>query len=378
VSQLAQSDVVVIGAGPAGLAAAIAARQRGLTVTVAEAARFPMDKACGEGIMPDGVEALRSLGIALGEGFAFRGIRFIDGKLSAGGAFAAGHGVGVRRATLHRSLTRRALELGIAIRWEAPVRALGADSVQIGDQTMSCRWIIGADGQNSRVRRWAGLGAVWNSKARTAVRRHYAISPWTDFIEVYWHNRCQAYVTPVAHDQVNVALIGGSPGAPVRITDLELFPELANRLKDASPASSARGALSLSTKLGAVISGPLALIGDASGCVDAITGEGLAMAFRQSLALGEALVKGNLMDYQAAHERITRLPRLMARLILMMDGRTALRRVALRALAARPRVFYRLLAVHVGKRAPAAAILDVAGLAWWMLLVGGLAGLNPL
>ena len=59
-SQLAQSDVVVIGAGPAGLAAAIAARQRGLTVTVAESARFPIDKACGEGIMPDGVEALRS------------------------------------------------------------------------------------------------------------------------------------------------------------------------------------------------------------------------------------------------------------------------------------------------------------------------------
>jgi hypothetical protein len=102
------------------------------------------------------------------------------------------------------------------------------------------------------------------------------------------------------------------------------------------------------------------------------------MAFRQSLALGEALAKGNLMDYQAAHERITRLPRLMARLILMMDGRTALRHVALRALAARPRVFYRLLAVHVGKRAPAAAILDVAGLAWWMLLLGAVAEFNLL
>jgi len=66
VSRLADSDVVVIGGGPAGLAAAIAARRRGLTVTVAESARFPIDKACGEGIMPDGVEALRSLGIALG------------------------------------------------------------------------------------------------------------------------------------------------------------------------------------------------------------------------------------------------------------------------------------------------------------------------
>jgi len=270
------------------------------------------------------------------------------------------------------------LELGVAILREAPVRALVPDGVQIGDRIVRCQWIIGADGQNSRVRRWAGLGAIWSSGTRLAVRMHYAVKPWANCVEVYWHKHIQACVTPVAHDLVNVALIGGSPGAPIRMTDLpRFFPELANRLKTALPASSPRGGLSLSSRLRSVVSGRLALIGDASGSVNAITGEGLSLAFRQSVALGDALAEGNPKLYQTAHERITRFPRLMARLELGIGGRAAWRHAAVRALDARPRVFSRLLAVHGGNRAPTAALLDVAGLVGWMLLVGAFARLNP-
>src|ERR1022692_2180287 len=57
------TDLFVIGGGPAGLAAAIAARLKGLNVTLADGARPPIDKACGEGLMPDGLAALRSLGV---------------------------------------------------------------------------------------------------------------------------------------------------------------------------------------------------------------------------------------------------------------------------------------------------------------------------
>ena len=59
------TDVFVIGGGPAGLAAAIAARQKGLRVIVADGAEPPIDKACGEGLMPDGLAALGHLGIQL-------------------------------------------------------------------------------------------------------------------------------------------------------------------------------------------------------------------------------------------------------------------------------------------------------------------------
>ena len=109
--------------------------------------------------------------------------------------------------------------------------------------------------------------------------------------------------------------------------------------------------------------------------VDAISGEGLSLAFRQALALGEALAKNDLSSYQAAHERIGRLPRFMVRLMLTMDGRAWLRYRALRALASHPHVFDRLLAIHVGALSPAAIGLNtLVGFAWGLLTAGASAG----
>src|SRR5579863_10673512 len=71
-------DVFVVGGGPIGLAAAIAARRKGFTVTLADALEPPIDKSCGEGILPDGLAAAARLGIQLPsvDSFSFRGIRF--------------------------------------------------------------------------------------------------------------------------------------------------------------------------------------------------------------------------------------------------------------------------------------------------------------
>src|ERR1700736_446450 len=93
------TDVFVIGGGPAGLAAAIAARQRGLQVTLADGSKPPIDKPCGEGLMPDGQEALAQLGISVpvGESYPFRGIRFVSGGLSVDANFPQGSGIGLRR-----------------------------------------------------------------------------------------------------------------------------------------------------------------------------------------------------------------------------------------------------------------------------------------
>src|ERR1035438_8667229 len=104
------TDVFVIGGGPAGLAAAIAARRRGFDVTVADCAVPPIDKACGEGIMPDGLVAARSLGIDLEIAPAerFAGIRFCDRDASAEARFPNGYGLGMRRTTLHRHMVELA------------------------------------------------------------------------------------------------------------------------------------------------------------------------------------------------------------------------------------------------------------------------------
>jgi len=138
-----------------------------------------------------------------------------------------------------------------------------------------------------------------------------------------------------------------------------MFPNLAKRICGAELTDSPRGAISMSVKLSAVTQGRVALVGDASGSVDAITGEGLALAFRQARYLATSLAAEDLKTYDAVHHQISRRPMLMARLLLAMDRSDGLRRRALRTLAARPRIFRRLLAYHVGALHPSESSPDV-------------------
>src|SRR6202051_5238664 len=116
-----RSEVIVVGAGPAGIVAAIAARRQGLQATVLDARTPPIDKPCGEGILPQGVAALRALGISLPpeSAFPFRGIRFVDEENSARADFAGATGLSVRRVKLHQLLVNYAIEAGGAFRWGA-------------------------------------------------------------------------------------------------------------------------------------------------------------------------------------------------------------------------------------------------------------------
>jgi flavin-dependent dehydrogenase len=366
-----QTDVCIIGGGPAGLAAALAARQQGFEVLVADRARPPIEKACAEGLMPDGLAALRHLGVELRpeQGGSFRGICFLDKEVKAQACFPSPdhHGLGVRRTELHRVLIDRARKAGVLMYWQSQVEPVSPSAVMIGGRTVRCRWIVGADGFHSRVRQWAGLRPAWQGIRRIGLRQHFRIEPWTDFVEVYWHSRCQAYVTPVGPDEVCVAMIGSAK--QISIADLPAhFPMLAQRLERAELKGPPRGAISTSLKLSAVTRGQIALVGDASGSVDAVTGEGLALAFRQASFLATALVAGDLRHYEAAHRRIGRLPRIMARLLLLMDGNDALRRRAVATLAAHPRIFNRLLAIHVGALRPSALSLGALDFAFRLLV----------
>jgi menaquinone-9 beta-reductase len=334
------ADVYIVGGGPAGLAAAIAARLKGFDVVVADAAQPPIDKACGEGLMPDSLDALRQLGVVVDpeQSFAFRGIRFIGDGGTAAADFPREPGIAVRRLRLHQLLIDRARELGVTLLWRTPVRDLS---------DLRARWIIGADGGNSRVRRWAALDAVRSESHRYGFRRHYRVRPWSDFVEVYWGPGCQMYVTGVAPDEMLIGLLTRDPR--MRLKDaLPHFPELARKLEGAATLTEERGALTVARRLRRVYRGNIALIGDASGSVDAITGEGLGLAFRQALALADALVADNLDQYQAAHRRLACRPAIMAQLMLLLDRFPRLRPLVLRTFGAKPFVFERLLAVHVG------------------------------
>jgi flavin-dependent dehydrogenase len=247
--------------------------------------------------------------------------------------------------------------------WRTPVAGICAEGVIVGGEVMPARWIIGADGIGSRVRKWSGLEALTQSSRRFAHRLHYRVEPWSDFMEIYWGENAQAYVTPVNADEVGVVMISRQPGLRARSVGTE-FPELARRLAGAQHVSAERGAITLMQKLDAVYRGNVALIGDASGSVDAITGEGLCLGFRQALVLADALECGRLRGYARAHRTLARRPLLMGRLMLMLDGRTRLRERAIRALASDAKLFARLIAIHVGARSSAHLASAGAMLGW--------------
>jgi menaquinone-9 beta-reductase len=366
---LNSTDVFVIGGGPAGLAAAIAARQQGFRVTVADGAQPPIDKPCGEGLMPDGITALERLGISIGprDCHPFTGIRFVSAGLAADAPFPdAAFGLGVRRTTLHRIMTERARGLGVDLLWRTVVTGISENVVQLGSRTVSARWIIGADGGNSRVRRWVGLDRKWKRHPRYTFRRHYRTKPWTDRMEIYWGSTSQMYVAPVTHDRLCVALASDNP--KLRLEEaLQGFPELQGRLSEAEIVSAERGAITATSRLKRVYRKNVALIGDASGTVDAITGEGLCLAFSQAVVLADSLRSGDLSHYQEEHRRMAMRPMLMARLMLTLDRRPRLQRRILQVFRQRPEIFERLLALHVGVLSPLHLALDGLTLGWGLL-----------
>jgi len=365
-----EPDVLVVGGGPAGLAAAIAASQRGFRVTVADGGKPPVTKACGEGLLPDALKALSDLGVELrtNDGCAFRGIRFEDDRASVSASFPDGHGVGVRREILHQRMIERAVDCGVCLLWNTPVTGFCEDGVVAGGNKIRSQWVIGADGSRSRVRRWSGLEALGPSRNRFAFRVHYRVNPWSDFTEIYWGEEAQAYVTAVAAQEVCVVLISNTPHVRFHET-LAKFPKLASQLKGAVQASAERGAVTGMFELKRVHRGNVALIGDASGSVDAITGEGLSLSFRQSMALGNSLAAGNLERYQKAHRHFFRRPRLVGNLLLLLHRQTGLRERTMRALEAAPQLFERVLAYHVGETRPLQLTAASAAFGWRFLTV---------
>ncbi len=346
------TDVLVIGGGPAGLAAAIAARQRGLQVIMADCAVPPIDKACGEGIMPDGLAAARRLGLNLegSDAQPFRGIRFCHSERSVAAPFPAGVGLGIRRTTLHWMMVDRAARAGVQMRWGARVNGITDDGAIMDGSLVRARWVVGADGGNSLVRRWAGLDDCSHSSRRFGFRRHYQVAPRSEFMELHWGDGCQLYITPIGERELCVVLI--SRDQRLRLDDvLPRFPQVTEWLGSAAQATVERGGVSATRRLKAVYRGRVALIGDASGSVDAITGEGLCLLFQQAVALADAFVEDDLSQYAAAHRRIGRRPRFMSDLMLMLDRRARLRNVVMQTLTAHPRLFAGMLRLHVGSAA---------------------------
>ncbi len=321
------ADVLVVGAGPVGLAAAIHARVAGLDVLVADRRDGVLDKACGEGLMPGALRAVQALGVDPA-GHPLTGISYRSPARHADHRFAHGKGRGVRRTVLQAALRDRALGTGVRLA-HVGVRALHQDSDGVdvrvmthdgGAQVLRARWLLGCDGLGSTVRRLAGLDAdvprrrtVPAPDARFGLRRHYRVAPWSDLVEVHWADGVEAYVTPVADDVVGVAVLGprGATG-PAGGFDTGLaaaLPDLADRLRGAEPAGPVQGAGPLRRRSRRRTAGRVRLVGDASGYVDALTGEGVRVGLAQATEVVRHLEDPEA--YERAWWRVTRDYRLL-------------------------------------------------------------------
>lgn len=341
----ADADLVVVGGGPIGLAAAIEGRRAGMSVLLLEPRAGPVDKACGEGLMPGTVVALQRLGVSI-EGSPFRGIRYIapNGHTSATHKFKNGVGLGVRRTALHAALAARAADVGVTVRPARVVglRPTGADgaagaSAELDDgAVVTGNWLLGCDGLHSVIRRESGLGRGSDGR-RYGIRRHAAVEPWTDVVEVHWSAVGEAYVTPISDHEVGVAILGPR-GWPFDDA-LASFRALAPRLASIEWTSSARGAGPLRQKVSSPVRGRVLLVGDAAGYVDALTGEGLRIGLACAQAAVAAAVAGRPQDYPWRWRSLTRDHRWLTS-GLVIATRLAIVRQSLVPVARRlPRVF---------------------------------------
>jgi flavin-dependent dehydrogenase len=335
----AHVDVAIVGAGPVGLAAAIEARMAGLSVVVIEPRSFPIDKACGEGLMPGAVAALSRLGVHP-EGAPIAGFRYADGRRSADYRFRGEAGLGVRRTALHEALARRAEELGVG-RVDARVAAVAQHEGGVTVGGVRASWLFACDGLHSTVRRVAGLersGPV-AARRRFGLRRHYAITPWTDLVEVHWTAGAEAYVTPLAGDEVGVAVLG--PPHTDFDDALDRMPELRMRLSSAASVDPLRGAGPLLQRSRARSVGRILLLGDASGYVDALTGEGIRVGLAHARAAVAAITADETdpgLRYGREWSRVSRDFRVLTSALLAVAQSPA-RPLIVPAARALPRAF---------------------------------------
>ncbi|HYK65259.1 MAG TPA: NAD(P)/FAD-dependent oxidoreductase [Patescibacteria group bacterium] len=354
-------DLVIVGGGPAGLAVAIVAAEQGLSAIVLERHEFPPDKACGEGVLPPGVKALKRLGIAdrfdRRTSYPFAGIRFIQEDGSAAESRMPSPGLGIRRTILADALARRAQELGAILRPRCSVLGFDPSANDTVAYTSHGKifgsLIVAADGLHSSLRKASGLDVAPTKRRRFALRQHYRIRPWSEFVEVYVDDKGEAVVTPVSEESVSINFVweDGVVDQPKIATLARRFPALLARLGGARTISTVRGAGPMARAAKRRNGDRMVLVGDAAGFVDSISGDGLSIAFNSALILGrhlpEILRRGatreSMQSYERDARRIYRGYWFVTRGLLTIARHPRARRTIIRSLMRHPRAFETLM-----------------------------------
>lgn len=336
--------IAIAGGGLAGLSAALFLARDGHQVTVYERQRGPIDRVCGEGMLPFGVALLAELGLrdqAIAAGMPFHGVRYVCQDQVAEGRFPSGqHGLGIARAQLDRLLRERAQQVGVMLREGEPL-----EPGTIGE---SC--ILAADGIHSGWARIAGHRT--RASRRLGLRFRLETAP-PQRVEVHFFAGFEIYLTPVARDGLSVAFLLDPdrlalPGAQLRAFCLEHFASAFPHLADLSPRDLAmRGPIA--ARPGSATPS-LHLLGDAAQAFDPISGAGMSFALTCAHLASRHLDSPS--DYWRALAPHRRALGTMTRLVLALRGGGWRTRLMVRQLGRAGDAFDRMLALHDGRSAP--------------------------
>jgi flavin-dependent dehydrogenase len=342
---------------------------------VLEAATFPKDKPCGEGLMPFGAALLREVGIDLGaEGFPpLRGVRYsLPNRESARAGFARGYGFGVRRTRLDALLAERAgVRTGVRV---TAVRPL-PDRVEVetSSGTLVGSALIAADGLRSPVARMLGWWRPTRGPVRYGVVGHLAAERPGSDVEVSLLGDVETYLAPVGPEEVLVAVLGGkgslrAPGLTAEQSYRGVLERSHPELASAPLLGALSGAGPFNLRPRSVAQRRVFLAGDAAGFLDPLTGDAMTAGMAQARALARFLSED--LDRAAPRYRRWcagqwRRRSFVSSLARNLSSSPRFGQRAITGAARRPEALQALLSVNDGSRT-----LRSVGIRDWAALLG--------